>query len=450
MSLLNKLNSIIELNNQKIKEKISNPYNPILNKGGSVSKLANQLKDRLNQLEEERKKFNDGIQDTTKIVQELHDINDQIAYYDILKPYENYILKVKESDEAKQKLEEYRKLYKQTDQQLKNLESQKRNTKIAVQSINSFLNYIFGTNKRLQLEVNTSNEYTLISRGQNVKPSEVSEGERNILGLCYFFTQLLAGKEIKQAYAKKCLLVIDDPVSSFDEENKIGILSFLKFQLDKFLGQNKNSRAIIMTHDVQIFFDLLKIVKELKNKYKDYNWGKLKYNQFQLEKGKLQKISDRNFNRYNFCLEQIYKFAIGENENYDDIIGNMMRQVLEAFSTFKYQQGIEKISTDPKILDTLDKSYRTYFYNLMYQLILNGDSHLQDNVKSMDDLNFFAIKPAEEKQRIARDILCFIYKIDKLHLEYHGKNIPGFNIDNIHKWCRDIKENELPDLDINK
>ena len=450
VSLLNKLNSAVDFNNQKIEEKISDPYTPIFSKEESISKLADRLKENLNQLEKERRKFNNGVQNTTEIVQELHSINDQIAYYDIEELYKNYLLKKKEASDANQKLERYRKQYVQTKQQLQSLESQKRNTKIAVRSINSFLNYIFGTNKRLQLKANSSNEYTLISRGQNVKPSEVSEGERNILGLCYFFTRLLKGKEIKQAYTEKCLLIIDDPISSFDEENKVGILSFLKLQLDNFLGNNKDSKAIVMTHDVQIFFDLLKIFKELKSKYKGYNWGKLKFNQFQLEKGKLQKISDSHFSRYNFCLEQIYKFATGDNENYDDIIGNMMRQVLEAFSTFKYQQGIEQVSNDPKILNTLEKPYRTYFYNLMYRLILHGDSHLQDNVRSMNDLNFFAIKPAEEKQRIARDILCFIYKLDKLHFEYHARSIPGFNMDNIQKWCQDIKENQLPELDVNK
>lgn len=46
-------------------------------------------------------------------------------------------------------------------------------------------------------------------------------------------------------YTKEALVVIDDPVSSFDLENKVGILSYLKSQLLKVLSGNKSSRVIL-------------------------------------------------------------------------------------------------------------------------------------------------------------------------------------------------------------
>lgn len=448
MSLLKELNVVVKQKNMKVTKKIADPYTPIYDKIESLSEVAKKLKKKLFELEKERQEFNSRIKDTTELVENLHSINNQLAYYDIKEPYERYVEKESESSAAEKQLESCHDQYKQISEEIKELESQKRNTRIAVQSINSFLNYIFGTNKRLQLRTDSGNEYTLISRGHAVKPSEVSEGERDILGLCYFFTQLLEGKEISQAYSEECLLVIDDPISSFDEENKVGILSFLKLQLDNFLGKNKNSRSLLLTHDIQIFFDISKIFSELKNKYKGRGWGKIKYNQFQLEKGKLQNIKSERFNRYNFCLEQIYKFGVGKSIEYEDIIGNMMRQVLEAFTTFKYQEGTTEVSNDNKILKSLENPYRAYFYNLMYRLVLNGDSHLKDNVRSMDDLNFFATKPTEEKQRIARDILCLIYKLDYLHLECHSKNISDFKIEDVQQWCEDIKKSDLPELEI--
>ena len=42
-------------------------------------------------------------------------------------------------------------------------------------------------------------------------------------------------REEKDAYDEEYLLVIDDPVSSYDFENRIGILSFLKYKLSMFL-----------------------------------------------------------------------------------------------------------------------------------------------------------------------------------------------------------------------
>lgn len=76
--------------------------------------------------------------------------------------------------------------------------------------------------------INKSLRYVLYAYGQAVKPNNVSVGERNIIALCYFFAELIMNQEAKEGYSKKLILVIDDPVSSFDFENKVGIMSLLK------------------------------------------------------------------------------------------------------------------------------------------------------------------------------------------------------------------------------
>ena len=50
----------------------------------------------------------------------------------------------------------------------------------------------------------------------------MSLGERNIIALCYFFTQILSNQDIGKLYQDEELVVIDDPISSFDFENKVG------------------------------------------------------------------------------------------------------------------------------------------------------------------------------------------------------------------------------------
>lgn len=451
--LLHELNEQIKHCNELIKKKIANPYEIITKNNCEIGKLAKNLYNQLQNLKKDYVEYNDQANDTTSIVKSLHEINDQIAYYDIKDAVSNFNISIKDSQEANKLLQQYLSIHKKYNKKKKQLEGQKRNIRIAVNSINSFLRYIFGTNHRLQLELDdeNKNEYKLISRDKEVNPNEISEGERNILGLCYFFTKLLEEKEIDKAYSKESLLVIDDPVSSFDEENRIGILSFLKFQLDKLWGGNRRSRVIFMTHDAQTFFDLSKIYKELKNKYKG-SWGKVRCIEFRLENERLTEINIQKYNRYNFCIEQVYKFACGEGKEYEPIIGNLIRQVMEAFSTFKYQMGIAQLSCDKKILSELDPAYQSYFYNLMYKLVLNDDSHLKDNVNTMDNLNFFAIKSIEEKEKIARDILCFIYQLDNLHFEYHVENIKDskgtkiVDMEKIKEWCNDITNCTLPKL----
>lgn len=76
-----------------------------------------------------------------------------------------------------------------------------------------------------------------------------------------FFASILQNQEESSGYTKEYLLVIDDPVSSFDIENKTGIMSFLRYQLGKFLLGNKDTRAIIMTHDLPTYYDSEKYSK---------------------------------------------------------------------------------------------------------------------------------------------------------------------------------------------
>ena len=55
---------------------------------------------------------------------------------------------------------------------------------------------------------------------------------------------------------------------------------------------------------------------------------------------------------------------MGNGSEYEIVIGNIMRQALEAFATFVYKKGIEDISTDDTVLSIIDEKYRDYFENL--------------------------------------------------------------------------------------
>ena len=61
-------------------------------------------------------------------------------------------------------------------------------------------------------------------------------------------------------------------------------------------------------------------------------------------------------NEYTLLLECIYKYGAEEEESKEDemVIGNIMRRALEAFSTFEYKKGIDKISCDHGILAIME------------------------------------------------------------------------------------------------
>lgn len=277
-------------------------------------------------------------------------------------------------------------------------------------------------------------------RSNSKKIFEISLGERNIIALCYYFANIMQNQEFEESHAQEYILLIDDPVSSFDIENKVGIMSFLKYQLGLFLLGNINTKAIVMTHDLLTFYDLDKIYEELiENCNEKFSGNKMKFNRLEMAKQNIKQFEYKNRQEYTELIKIIYKYALGEAEEYEIIIGNIIRQVLEAFSTFQYKKNIEKISTDSFILNDIPKQYRAYFNNLMYRLVLHGGSHREEQVKALDDLNFFSVISSEEKIRTAKDVLCYLYILNAKHVLSHLKD-SGNNVkSNLERWCSDIE-----------
>ncbi len=439
IDLITKINDAIQECNNNLEKKIENPYEPITMDVSIIKKLATQLITALGNLEKARVEYNKAAKKTEPIISELNDINSAIAYYDVVDLATQYDKQFKEYVEAKKLHEEFKLAYDLKKKEVEDLEAQRRNIQLALDAVNACMKYIFFADDRLRIEY-VDGVYKLLSHGKSVKPCDVSVGERNIIGLSYFFTSILEGQEEKEAYGKEYLLVIDDPVSSYDIENKIGILSFLKYKLSVFLGGNMNTKALIMTHDLMTFYDIHKIFEEIVCACKQKGYpNDPKFNRFELCKNKLSAFSYKKRQEYTEIIKAIYAYASGDSDEYELVIGNMMRQALEAFSTFEYKKGIEDVSTDTEILDLLpEQEYASYYKNLMYRLVLHGGSHREEQIKSMKDFQFFSVISEIEKKRTAKDILCFIYLLNAKHLLEHLKGCRNVETE-LQSWCHDIK-----------
>ena len=171
------------------------------------------------------------------------------------------------------------------------------------------------------------------------------------------------------------------------------------------------------------------------------NTGKHAYVKRELVK---QQLVDKNLEKHEYAtlVNVMYQFAKSDNDEGELVIGNVMRKVLEAFSTFEYRKSIHDVSNDKSILDILDSPYREYYENLMYRLVLNGESHFKDRVITMSDLNFFEVITLEQKRRTARDVLGFIYKLNKPHLLSHLKEESDAET-HIEQWLENIKNTSV-------
>lgn len=439
VDLIAKINNAIQENNDNLKKKIENPYEPIITKATTVKAMVTQLITALENLEKARAEYNKAAKKTEPIIKELNRINSEIAHYDVADLAVQLDKQQKEYIAAEKSYKELKAAYEAKVKAVAALEVERKSIRLALDAINACIKYIFFANDSLKIEY-VDGAYKLLSHGKSVKPCDVSVGERNIIGLSYFFTSILEGQEEKNAYGEEYLLVIDDPVSSYDTENRIGILSFLKYKLSMFLEGNTNTKALVMTHDLMTFYDIHKILEEIVDacKQKGYQNGP-KFNRFEMREGDLKPFLYNNRQEYTEIVKAVYAYASGQSNDYELVIGNMMRQALEAFSTFEYKKGIEDVSTDVQILGLLpEPEYVSYYKNLMYRLVLHGGSHKEEQIKTMKDFQFFSLISETEKKRTAKDVLCFIYLLNKRHLLEHLKECRNVEIE-LKSWCQDIK-----------
>jgi hypothetical protein len=254
--------------------------------------------------------------------------------------------------------------------------------------------------------------YKLVINGRQVKPKKISVGERNVLGLCYFFAMLFSGKRDEDKYSSEYLIVIDDPVSSFDYGNRLGVMSLLRFQFNAIIKSNDKSRILVMSHDLPSVFDMVKIRSDVKGGL----GGEKKF--FELENKKIKEQTVRN--EYQKLLKHVYEYA--NNRGPDDMddtsemsIGNIMRRLMEAFASFCYNTGFEKMMCNAGVLDRIDPNKRPYYENFMCRLTLNGESHEEEHVYSLNTMTRYFSK--DEKVQTAKSLLLFLLYINEEHMK---------------------------------
>ena len=412
----------------KLNQKIQNPF-VALNLDANFDNSVNELNQNLDQLEQRRQAFMAQKARANELKQELERLNKQIAYCEIKDNFNYYEEKLRIMQALNSKKDHNDRRLGCISSKISELNAQKKQINIAQDKINEHLKYIFFKEGRLELSENQG-QYVLKSNGNRVKAKDVSTGERNAIALSYFFTEIFKGENSKEFYTKPKFIVIDDPISSFDFENKVGIMSFLNYQIHKIMTGCNKSKMIILTHDLMSAFDIQKIIGSLPQiKINDKN--EVIFIQRELKNQKLVNFG-KNYSEYKTLLKKIYDYAnnsISESEN----IGNNMRKVLEAFGTFNYQCGIEDIVRDKTIVANLSPEQQTYFENLMYRLVLHSESHAMDKTKTLD---FFSCISESEKQNTARDILSLLYLLNKVHLQ---KYLQKEQVEKIEQWVRNCR-----------
>ena len=384
------------------------------------------------------------------LAQRKNDLKDRLirlckerAHYQVEAAYQTYLTQDKTLKKRQKDKKETESRIAELEAEINGLKAQKKGIKLAVDCINRSLRYIYASRDRFAVEAK-GDKYILKSHGFDIKPSDVSTGERHALALAYFFVDINANHQLDEFYSDEVMLVVDDPVSSFDAENKIGVFSFLMRQFGDVLMGNMSSRIIMLTHDAYTMMQLSKASETL---IKDIIPGpKSRIRLLTMSPdGEFGNFNPEKHNEYSALLFDVYNFAkTGKSSTCAFSVGNEIRRVLEAYSTFLYRKDAIALFHDKASRDKL-KDLAEYFAAKMDRAVLNGESHMKFQAQSCSsDGNFFALISDGDRQQVAKDALCILYLLDAEHLRAHlgpvTKDMPKTNaIGDVEKWIEDIR-----------
>ena len=238
------------------------------------------------------------------------------------------------------------------------------------------------------------------------------------------------GRDYK--YDEPTLLVIDDPVSSFDAENKAGVISLLTRQCKKVLDGNKESKVLIFTHDVTTLRELCVQRSDFFDKDEDetkmYLW---------LTPARI--LKPVNCSRilenmeYDAELNTIFNFANADcPEDFDqyDTIGNTIRRFAESYASRMFKCSWNSLFTSESRLECLPEDIQDSVSAFAIRPILNSGSH--GVVEEYEP---------SEVQRAARILLIYMSYASHEHLRSYlvgrSKNL-SWRMETIEDWVMDL------------
>jgi wobble nucleotide-excising tRNase len=350
----------------------------------------------------------------------------EIEYIKIeVKRYNYYQLKKEEEDKTNLLAQ------KQKEKEILEIEIEELNKVISTEALgaekfNTDLWKFLGR-KDIALEPQTSGGYKIQrNKDPQTRGTLLSEGEKTAIAFVYFINKL---KE-QDNEIQKTIIVVDDPVSSFDSNNLFSSYSYLK------LNSNNAKQLFVLTHNFN-YFCLVREWFESKNKtqkeknQKDNNKPVSICNIYTLEtilngsNQRVSKIIDADPTLLHYTSEYHYQFDKVIQYSKDTIIdldkaylsANAARKTTETFLKFKYPKRAsnfrELFSKAIKKTSLADKE--EYIYKF-----INKYSHAQDFDSDSSD------NQLDEGANVASDILKMIQELDETHynemLEVCNKN----------------------------
>ncbi|MBF1657878.1 MAG: AAA family ATPase [Rothia mucilaginosa] len=234
--------------------------------------------------------------------------------------------------------------------EISSINIEKENLQNSISRYGKFVEYLNGELEsigmpfRLLEEKVDSGEYVIKNlQGDNISIQDISEGEKHILSLMYFYYKLFDDENLEHIKGDIALIIVDDPVSSLDEGNKLYILNVIMRLIDKVIANRNSSTSddrqiFVMSHSRDDFNNIVyhrnKSVSELFEIYKNVDaTGRMCSN--------IRLMNDRDtMGSYARLFKEVYEISkLKGSEDLSDCQVNhslnSMRRVFEEYLSFK-------------------------------------------------------------------------------------------------------------------
>lgn len=414
---------------QALEMKIKTPSSIITleqNKENIIRKFK-KIEDNIDLLNSNINSQNTQIDEHDQEASSLEEAINIISLFENKNLYDSYNKVITNCDEKKKELKQRKEELNNLQKKLYEAKNELRKTNIQMDHMNSALSLIFLSPKRLHLEGTDSGEYGIYVEEKRVSLSNLSTEEKNAIALSYFFSMPYENRSEKYFSKNDSLFVLDDPISSLDRNNEIGIYSLIEHEISeikKLTNTNNNFvQVIALTHSLPVYYALEKVGDEV---FKTQKGKPSKTICKMLRKGKLTDTKTIDYN-YRSLIRDVYDFA---KSNLTDIsdnpasyygTANKLRRVLEEYSYFNFDiggTGLPKNKLINEYLETCVQSHKVHsetrdkITRALVPLWMNSESHGKEKVKSGSiDHNIQLLDP-EETQKCARLMLLLL---DLLH-----------------------------------
>lgn len=388
--------------------------------------LTPDISDSISQIEDFgniKSAFNQIITNNNKSVDTIEQDKSQamktvIKYY-IAENFDNLNSQISNIDNLNAQKEPIIKKIDTIKSEIDKLKAELSNQKLPIAEIEKYINIVFGY-KKFQIEFEDITNSYIIKRDGDKIAKNLSEGEKTVIAFAYFLATL---KSMDFDFSKS-IIVIDDPVSSLDQQYLFNLLNLL---MNKFASHKTFSQLFILTHN---FYFFKKIRAILFNKNKDYNNNfnsqteqkqepsqeHLLYEVFQIQKNDTSYIN--NADKYLKSFDSEYSYTISylrhalklPEEDLKQIpLGNSIRKILEIFLAFRCPTEKTIFTRYNKVIKGWDEIDKNKFKYL--QDIANATSHTEgcEDLEALEEFKLFIGKNE------LMQLFEFIEKVDEAH-----------------------------------